>query len=284
MTRLPEDFVARLAAARAECTVPTGLPARAEAFARNVLALLFPHHAWERRVTAADVEADAERVLEIARRFIADAPGIGDRVDIVAGEFAACLPSMYDALLDDARETYDFDPAARSIDEVILAYPGFFALACYRCARHLWYRNVELLPRLVTEFAHSLTGIDIHPGARLGRAISIDHGTGIVIGETAIVGDRVRFYQGVTLGASSVKKTASRQQRHPTIEDDVVLYSNAIVLGGATVVGARSIIGGNVWLTHSVPPDSIVTEVPHVEHRPAAGEDRSHPEAAKESP
>ena len=131
-----------------------------------------------------------------------------------------------------------------------------------------------MLPRLVTEFAHGVTGIDIHPGALLGHAISIDHGTGIVIGETAVVGDRVRFYQGVTLGALSVKKSETYTRRHPTIEDDVVLYANAAVLGGGTVVGARSVIGGNVWLTRSVPPDSIVTEVPNFEHRPAVGDDR----------
>jgi serine O-acetyltransferase len=136
---------------------------------------------------------------------------------------------------------------------------------------------VALLPRLVTEFAHAVTGIDIHPGASIGHAISIDHGTGIVIGETSVVGNRVRFYQGVTLGALSVKKSLSREKRHPTIEDDVILYANATILGGATVVGARSVIGGNVWLTSSVPPDSIVTEVPNIDHRPAAGGGSSKP-------
>ena len=153
---------------------------------------------------------------------------------------------------------------------MILAYPGFFALACYRFAHELHGLGVPLLPRLVTEFAHGVTGIDIHPGARIGHAISIDHGTGIVIGETAIVGDRVRFYQGVTLGALSVNKSQSNERRHPVIEDDVILYANATILGGATVVGARSVIGGNAWLTRSVPPDSIVTEVPNIDHRPAA--------------
>jgi serine O-acetyltransferase len=138
-------------------------------------------------------------------------------------------------------------------------------------AHELHVVGVELLPRLVTEVAHRETGIDIHPGARIGRSMSIDHGTGIVIGETTRIGDRVRIYQGVTLGALSVRKHDTEAQRHPTIEDDVVIYANATILGGETVVGAGSVIGGNVWLTHSVPPGTIVTEVVSAERR--AGED-----------
>ena len=193
------------------------------------------------------------------------------RAEAITEAFANRLPVLYEALIEDARATFDADPAAVSVDEVIAAYPGFFALACYRFAHELHGLEVPLLPRLVTEFAHGVTGIDIHPGAQLGHAISIDHGTGIVIGETTLVGNRVRFYQGVTLGALSVKKSESNARRHPTIEDDVILYANATILGGKTIIGARSMIGGNVWLTHSVPPDSIVTEVPNIEHRPAAG-------------
>jgi len=208
------------------------------------------------------------------RRFVASEPAVAPRAAAIAKDFSARLPALYDALLEDARATYDADPAAKSIDEVILAYPGFVAVACYRFAHELYRLEVPLLPRLVTEFAHGVTGIDIHPGAQIGHAISIDHGTGIVIGETAVVGDRVRLYQGVTLGALSVKKSLSDARRHPTIEDDVILYAHATILGGATVVGARSVIGGNVWLTRSVPPDSVVTGVPNVEHRPAAGEVR----------
>src|SRR5690606_15379486 len=146
-----------------------------------------------------------------------------------------------------------------SVDEVILAYPGFLAIAIYRIAHVLYRAEVPLLPRLLTEYAHRETGIDIHAGARIGASFSIDHGTGVVIGETTVIGDRVRIFQGVTLGALSVNKELASTKRHPTIHDDVVIYANATILGGRTEVGARSIIGGNVWLTHSVPPESVVT-------------------------
>ena len=277
MTSLPESFISRLAAARSDCRVPVGATATAETFSRELLGLLFPHFAMARRCGVDEVRADAVDVLETVRLFIGSEASAAPRAAEVTAAFAAALPGIYDALLEDARATFEADPAAHSVDEVIVAYPGFFALACYRFAHELHRLDVPLLPRLVTEFAHGVTGIDIHPGARFGHAISIDHGTGIVIGETSVVGNRVRFYQGVTLGALSVKKSLSDEQRHPTIEDDAILYANATILGGATVVGARSVIGGNVWLTRSVPPDSIVTEVPNVEHRPATGEARSKP-------
>jgi serine O-acetyltransferase len=182
------------------------------------------------------------------------------------------LPALEEALALDARATCDADPAAKGLDEVFLAYPGFFALACYRIAHALAGLGVSLLPRLITEFAHRETGIDIHPGARIGRSLAIDHGTGIVIGETTAIGDRVRLYQGVTLGALSVRKDLAQQKRHPTIEDDVIIYANATILGGDTVVGAASVIGGNVWLTHSVPAGSIVTHGATVERPRAADE------------
>jgi serine O-acetyltransferase len=178
---------------------------------------------------------------------------------------------MHDSLLLDAKATCDADPAASSVDEVILAYPGFYALACHRFAHELWTHRIALLPRLISETAHRTTGIDIHPGAAIGQAIAIDHGTGIVIGETSVVGDRVRLYQGVTLGALSVRKTLAGTRRHPTLEDDVIVYANATILGGDTIVGHSSVIGGNVWLTHSVPPHSIVTNLAVSErHSPEA--------------
>ena len=175
------------------------------------------------------------------------------------------MPDLYDALCADATALYQTDPAAHSVDEVILAYPGFFALACHRVAHALLTTGVELLPRLVSELAHRDTGIDIHPGARIGRSLSIDHGTGVVIGETTVIGDNVRLYQGVTLGALSVRKDLGQVKRHPTIEDDSVVYAGATILGGETVIGKGSIIGGNVWLTHSVPPGSVVTHGATVE-------------------
>jgi serine O-acetyltransferase len=150
------------------------------------------------------------------------------------------------------------DPAAESVDEVILAYPGFTAIAVHRIAHRFYEMSVPLLPRLLTEWAHERTGIDIHPGATLGHPVIIDHGTGIVVGETAEIGNNVKLYQGVTLGALSVNKTLASTKRHPTIEDGVVIYANAKILGGETVIGRGSVVGGNVWITASIPPDSIV--------------------------
>lgn len=174
------------------------------------------------------------------------------------------LPSLQQMLYDDVVETYNSDPAATGYDEVILTYPGLFALMVYRTANVMFRMNIPLLPRMMTEVAHRLTGIDIHPGASLGRGIMIDHGTGIVVGETAVVGDHVKIYQGVTLGAlyfprdeagTMVRKT----KRHPTVEEGVVLYANSTVLGGDTVVGHHSVIGSNAWITESVPPHSKVS-------------------------
>jgi len=243
------------------------LPLRAGDEAREIvdasLALLFPHFAPDRRTGGAAVIAEIARLEGWVRCFLA---GL-DRDDAeLARTFTAGLPAIQEALRLDAEATCAADPAATSVDEVILAYPGFYALACYRLAHHVRGLGVPLLPRLITERAHRLTGIDIHPGATLGRAIAIDHGTGIVIGETSVVGDRVRLYQGVTLGALSVRKELARTRRHPTIGDDVVIYANATILGGDTVVGHSSVIGGNVWLTHSVPPHSIVTNGAVAEH------------------
>lgn len=174
-----------------------------------------------------------------------------------AGFFAA-LPPIYKALQDDASAILEFDPAAQNISEVIVAYPGFYATVVYRLSHYLWNAGLRLLARLFTEFAHSKTGIDIHPAAQIGSSFAIDHGTGIVIGETAVIGNNVKIYQGVTLGALHVEKSAASFKRHPTIEEDVVIYSGATILGGETVVGKGSIIGGNVWLTYSVPRNSVV--------------------------
>jgi serine O-acetyltransferase len=179
--------------------------------------------------------------------------------DTVADAFLEQLPAIHMALLADAEAHFQGDPAARSVDEIIIAYPGFRAVAMYRLAHQLYKSGVPLLPRLITEMGHRETGIDIHPGATIGRAFSIDHGTGVVVGETTVVGDRVKLYQGVTLGAASVRKELANMKRHPTLEDDVVIYANATILGGDTVIGTGSIIGGNVWLTRSVPPRSVVT-------------------------
>jgi serine O-acetyltransferase len=154
------------------------------------------------------------------------------------------------------------DPAATHIDEVIIAYPGFAAILIHRVAHYLHGKGVKVLPRVLSEFAHSRTGVDIHPGATIGDEFCIDHATGVVIGETSIIGNRVTIYQGVTLGALSVRKSLAQSKRHPTIEDDVTIYANATILGGNTVIGKGSIIGGNVWLTRSVPAGSILMRKP----------------------
>lgn len=173
-------------------------------------------------------------------------------------EFFYQLPSIYKTLLQDAEAILNFDPAAQNLSEVVVAYPGFYATVVYRLSHQLWKQGVRLLPRLFSEFAHSKTGIDIHPAARIGSSFAIDHGTGIVIGETTVIGNHVKIYQGVTLGALNVAKSQAATKRHPTIEDEVVIYSGATILGGDTVIGKGSIIGGNVWITHSVPSNSVV--------------------------
>jgi serine O-acetyltransferase len=176
----------------------------------------------------------------------------------VTDEFFAALPEIYEWLLEDANAALAFDPAATGIEEVIAVYPGFYATAVYRLAHNLVHRDVPLLPRMMTEYAHSKTGIDIHPAAQIGRAFVIDHGTGVVIGATTRIGNHVKLFHGVTLGALQVDKSLANTKRHPTIEDHIIIYAKATVLGGETVVGHHSVLGGNVWITRSVPPHSRV--------------------------
>jgi serine O-acetyltransferase len=181
-----------------------------------------------------------------------------DAVKAHADVFFNALPRIYDRLLQDAEAIVKSDPAAQSIEEVLAAYPGFFATVIYRLSNQMWKQGISILPRFFSEYAHSKTGIDIHPAAEIGESFSIDHGTGIVIGETVIIGNNVKIYQGVTLGALNVSKENASTKRHPTIEDGVIIYSGATILGGKTIIGAGSIIGGNVWLTYSVPTNSVV--------------------------
>lgn len=182
----------------------------------------------------------------------------------VVKDFYKAIPLLFKAMQTDIRAIFDGDPAAKSEWEVIRTYPGFYAIAVYRIAHHLLRLEVPLLPRILTEHAHSKTGIDIHPGADIGLYFFIDHGTGVVIGETTIIGQNVKIYQGVTLGAKSISKDLSGTKRHPTIEDNVIIYAGATILGGDTVIGHDSIIGGNVWLTGSVEPYSRVYHHPEI--------------------
>lgn len=180
----------------------------------------------------------------------------------IALKFVQTLPAIKKSLGKDIRATLEGDPAAQGFDEVIFSYPGLLAITVYRLANLLFRLDVPVIPRIMTEYAHSKTGIDIHPGATIGESFFIDHGTGVVIGETTEIGKRVRIYQGVTLGALSLPRDAGNRyrdiKRHPTIEDDVIVYANTTILGGKTIIGARSVIGGNIWLTESVPPDTKV--------------------------
>lgn len=180
----------------------------------------------------------------------------------MALRFIESLPAIEAILATDVRAAMTGDPAAKGHDEIIFSYPGLLAITVFRIAHELYKLGIPLIPRIMTEHAHSLTGIDIHPGARIGTSFFIDHGTGVVIGETTEIGNHVRIYQGVTLGALSLPKDAAdryrNKKRHPTIEDEVIIYSNTTILGGETVIGARSVIGGNIWITESVPPDTKV--------------------------
>ncbi|MGE0792125.1 MAG: serine O-acetyltransferase EpsC [Sandaracinaceae bacterium] len=190
----------------------------------------------------------------------------GSGEQVVLDLFAA-LPELRRLLDLDVKAAYDGDLAARSIEEIVFSYPSIQAITAHRVASFLWRANVPMIPRIISEHAHANTGIDINPGATIGESFFIDHGTGVVIGETAVIGKRVKLYQGVTLGALSVPKRDedSGEQRHPTLEDDVTIYSGATILGGDTVIGRGSVVGGNVWLVQSVPPGSKVFGRPREE-------------------
>lgn len=192
-----------------------------------------------------------------------------EAAQIVAAFFDR-LPYVREMLATDVQAAFDYDPAAQCTDETIFCYPGLFAITVQRLAHELHKLKVPLLPRIMTEYAHSVTGIDIHPGAKLGRSFFIDHGTGVVIGETTEIGNNVKIYQGVTLGAlaPAYGQALRGQKRHPTIEDDVTIYSGATILGGDTVIGRGSVIGGNVFITSSVPPmNQVSAEPPKLKYR-----------------
>jgi serine O-acetyltransferase len=214
--------------------------------------------------TIAALEPRLERAIHLGlHRLHKDADGCKKKATGITGELLVALPDVRARLAKDVLAAYDSDPAATGIDEIVACYPGLYAIAIYRVANCLLALGAEVVPRMLTEYAHSRTGIDIHPGATIGASFFIDHGTGIVIGETCRIGDRVRVYQGVTLGALSVRHRsttaeAAGKQRHPTIEDDVTIYSNATILGGNTVIGRGATVGGNAFITFSVPPGTRV--------------------------
>ena len=225
----------------------------------GVLKIMFPELADRKYDSKRSLEQHFESLrLELFRILSTIYESEEERAEVIENEFIGSLPEVRRLLLMDAEAILSGDPAATNLTEVIRTYPGFYAISIHRLAKVFYQLNVPLIPRILSEYAHSSTGIDIHPGAEIGERFCIDHGTGIVIGETVNIGNDVKLYQGVTLGALSVKKEMAQTKRHPTIEDNVIIYAGATILGGETIIGRQSIIGGNVWITKSVAPFSRV--------------------------
>ncbi len=258
-----KGFAENLLSKREIHTCNSSLKKESIDFLDEIIDLLFPHFSSKVYYSPEDIVAKLQLMERNLISLLRNVNGSGKpetkiNAAEIAKSFISEIPKVHDMLWLDAEAIFQGDPAAESIDEVILAYPGFMAIAIYRLAHELYKWDVAIIPRILTEHAHEITGIDIHPGAEIGCPFFIDHGTGIVIGETTKIGKNVKMYQGVTLGALSVRKSLSDVKRHPTIQDDVIIYSQAVILGGETVVGQGSIIGGNAWITQSVPPNSVV--------------------------
>jgi serine O-acetyltransferase len=234
-------------------------PADVGIFFNDLLGILYPDHARLSFGSVADFEKHLFKLHDELERILQYQEGLQSGQETsLANKFFSAVPAIYERLANDIQAMYDGDPAANSQRQVIRTYPGFYAIAAYRIAHQLHSLGVTDVPRIITELAHSKTGIDIHPAAVIGDHFCIDHGTGIVIGETTIIGSHVKLYQGVTLGALSISKSDAKKKRHPTLGDKVVVYAGATILGGDTVIGDNSVIGGNVWITKSVPPNSKV--------------------------
>lgn len=229
------------------------------AWARDLFRVLFPERNPQQLSSVDDVKLIFENSKAELLYILKNSRNCSDcQHDAVVRKFFNSLPDLYEVMLTDAHAILEGDPAAQDLREVIRTYPGFLATCIYRMANQLWQLDVPLIPRILTEWAHERTGIDIHPGATIGKYLHIDHGTGLVIGETCIIGEHVKLYQGVTLGALSVEKNLAGKQRHPIIEDYVIIYAGATILGGETRIGHHSVIGGNVWLTSSIDPYTTV--------------------------
>jgi serine O-acetyltransferase len=227
-------------------------------FVDDMVNFLFPIR-LKRELKQDEIEQKMQELIKVLEKLLTPLQKrLSDTAEQICKRYLEKLPGIYKMLLNDADAFARFDPASDSVEEVILCYPGFLSIAIYRLAHELYLMEVPVLPRIMAEYAHSLTGVDIHPGARIGSSFFIDHGTGTVIGETTNIGNNVKIYQGVTLGALFVEKKMARKKRHPTIEDNVIIYARSTILGGDTVIGHDTIVGGNVWLTESVPPHSVV--------------------------
>ena len=267
-------LVSKIYQAHQECSdCPS--PKVIQQFFEETLGLLFPEYALQKAKSEDEVSARLmllkETLAAILNRNSHLHSGNGSQIAL---EFFKNLETVFDWVHQDVEAMFEGDPAAKSKTEILRSYPGFYAIAAYRIAHILHQLGVKLIPRMITELAHSRTGIDIHPGAKIGQYFCIDHGTGVVIGETTTIGNHVKIYQGVTLGALSVDKADADIKRHPTIEDHVVIYAGATILGGKTVVGENSTIGGNVWLTKSVPANSKVYYQTQIHHEDGVVTDR----------
>lgn len=228
-------------------------------FFDDLIGLLFPDLATRHFESIEEIKYFAKKnqqdLLSILKYHPKNRNGAAEKK---CESFFAKVPLIEQLLQEDAAAMFSGDPAAKSSQEVIRSYPGFKAIAAHRVAHALYALGIDLVPRMISEVVHSRTGIDIHPGATIGKSFCVDHGTGVVIGQTCIIGDNVKIYQGVTLGALSVKKEDAKIKRHPTIEDGVIIYAGATILGGETTIGKNTIIGGNVWITNSVPANSKI--------------------------
>jgi serine O-acetyltransferase len=252
------SFLEKLHQSHQECSdCPS--PQVIQQFFESLLGLLFPEHSVQKIKEKSELKARMEELQERLSKILQRNTHLHEQDGLKLGrQFFDNLERIYDWINQDVDAMYAGDPAAKSRTEILRSYPGFYAIAAYRIAHELHLLGIKLIPRMITEIAHSRTGIDIHPGAQIGQHFCIDHGTGVVIGETTIIGNNVKIYQGVTLGALSVDKADADSKRHPTIEEGVVIYAGATILGGKTVIGKDSTIGGNVWLTKSVDPGSKV--------------------------
>ncbi len=253
-----EEFVKVLYGKHRDCLrLPT--PASICAVLDRLMQWMFPELANKQYTYEEELTIEREVIrLEMLKIMEKMKPHYEGDIEQLVNDFIQALPGIYAMLIDDAAAIVEGDPAAKDSREVIRSYPGFSAIAMHRIAHFFYERALPYIPRIVSEHAHEKTGIDIHPGAEIGARFCIDHGTGIVIGETTHIGANVKIYQGVTLGALSVDKGMAQSKRHPTIEDNVVIYAGATILGGNTVIGEGSVIGGNVWLTKSVPSGSRI--------------------------
>jgi serine O-acetyltransferase len=233
-------------------------------FADEMVMFLFPIKA-NRTVSLISLQKELRRLrFRLGELLYPLHAGVEEEVSTVVEQFFNKLTWVYQMLKNDADAFQQNDPAARGIEDILMSYPGFYAIAVHRISHELYLLNVPLLPRIMSEYIHGKTGIDIHPGAKIGENFFIDHGTGVVIGETTEIGNNVKIYQGVTLGALYVERGLTDKKRHPTIQDNVIIYAGSTILGGKTIVGHDSVIGGNAWLTESVEPFSLVYHKPQI--------------------